>query len=149
MFGSVAKWLCCPLREATSAALPYTRRTGFWVVPGSTRPVQPRAPSPPAPSPPAPQKELYSRKVAFSRRISLSYKLALRVTKTIFTSPAICYAGQRASVMEQRSSTVVGSNWPEMPLRHGGNEERSCARARLDASNQVASCWPSGGLAPG
>ena len=39
--GSVAKWQCCPLREATSAALPYTRRAGFWAVHKSTRPVQP------------------------------------------------------------------------------------------------------------
>ena len=51
--GSVAKWLCCPLREATSAALPYTRQAGFWAVHKSPRPVQPRStqPQPPAPSP--------------------------------------------------------------------------------------------------
>ena len=52
LIGSVAKWQCCPLREATSAALPYTRRAGFWAVHKSTRPVQPRStqPQPPAPS---------------------------------------------------------------------------------------------------
>ena len=55
--GSVAKWQCCPLREATSAALPYTRRAGFWVVHESTRPVGPRSTQP---QPPSPQKELYS-----------------------------------------------------------------------------------------
>ena len=56
IIGSVAKWLCCPLREATSAALPYTRRAGLWAVAGSTRPVQPRSTQPPAPSPsPQPQ----------------------------------------------------------------------------------------------
>ena len=49
--GSVAKWLCCPLREATSAALPYTRRAGFLVLPESTRPVQPRSTEPQPPSP--------------------------------------------------------------------------------------------------
>ena len=43
MIGSVAKWQCCSLREATSAALPYTRRAGFWAVHESTRPVQPRS----------------------------------------------------------------------------------------------------------
>ena len=46
LIGSVAKWLCCPLREATSAALPYTRRAGFWAVAGSTRPVEPRSTQP-------------------------------------------------------------------------------------------------------
>ena len=43
LIGSMAKWLCCPLREATSAALLYTRRAGFWAVHKSTRPVQPRS----------------------------------------------------------------------------------------------------------
>ena len=119
MIGSVAKRLCCPLREeGTSAALSYTRRAGFWAVPGSTRPVEPRAPSPPAPSPQPPPKELYSRKVAFSRRISLSYSLCVLQKQSLLRQQ---YAGQRASVMEQRSSTVVGSNWPEMPLRHAPN----------------------------
>ena len=49
----MAKWQCCPLREATSAALPYTRRAGSWAVHKSTRPVQPRStqPQPPAPAP--------------------------------------------------------------------------------------------------
>ena len=51
IIGSVAKWLCCPLREATSAALPYTRRAGFLVLPESTRPVQPRSTEPQPPSP--------------------------------------------------------------------------------------------------
>ena len=51
IFGSVAKWQCCSLREATSAALPYTRRAGLWAVAESTRPVQPTSTQPPAPSP--------------------------------------------------------------------------------------------------
>ena len=55
LFESVAKWQCCSLREATSAALPYTRRAGFWEVHESTRPVQPRSTQPQPPSPPAPQ----------------------------------------------------------------------------------------------
>ena len=52
IIGSVAKWQCGPLREATSAALPDTRRAGFWAVHESTRPVQPRSsPYSPSPSP--------------------------------------------------------------------------------------------------
>ena len=46
VIGSMAKWLCSPLGEATSAALPYTRRAGFWACTESTRPVQPRSTQP-------------------------------------------------------------------------------------------------------
>ena len=61
-----------PLREATSAALPYTRRAGFLVVPESTRPVHPRSTQfllfPPKPTigswtiggPVGPQKPMFS-----------------------------------------------------------------------------------------
>ena len=73
---SVAKWQCCSLREATSAALPCTRRTGFWVAHESIRPVQPRStqPQPPSPqpqpkrNPPTPPRRGGRRREALSRR---------------------------------------------------------------------------------
>ena len=82
--GSVAKWLCCPLREATSAALPYTRRAGIWACTESTRPAQPRSTEP---QPSQPQKELYPGRGFKQKRLAKRRHFA---TLPIHVAPSLC-----------------------------------------------------------
>ena len=125
VIGSVAKWLCCPLREATSAALPYTRRAGFLVVPESTRPVQPRSTQPPAPQPPKGTllQQQYYCGAPHSRKRAMQQISCCRKQFARGATSSTCNIGakQRTSVIEQCSKTIVGSDWPEMPLRHASN----------------------------
>ena len=115
LIGSVAKWLCCPLREATSAALPYTRRAGFLVLPESTRPVQPRStqPQPPSPSPP--------------KGTLLGWPESTRPVQPRSTEPQPPSPKRNFT----RGGVLSRSDWLQTPLRHASNP---CGSFSLRAS---------------
>ena len=118
LVGNVAKWLCCPLREATSAALPYTRRAGFLACTESTRPVQPRSTQPPAPSPSPkrnfyriPRESLYIAVYCCIRGYIVVYCIYLCILfSTVVYRCILLY-----------TAIIVGSVATVSPLRHASN----------------------------
>ena len=115
--GSVAKWLCCPLREATSAALPYTRRAGLWAAAGSTRPVQPRSTQPPSPPAPSPKRENDVLRACHPIKKTGFYEHVMCVVFCVALSADLAEQTSTVAMSSQATYTARGLRQPRPPLR--------------------------------